>query len=208
MATADFPICPTCGSDRWTVVYDGPVRDGGFGVTKPGRVACCESCGVERLAESACLPDAAYSGPEYRRHIGQDHDLLKHYATHDELARFTLDMVWPLSLRGKVVADVGCGGGSLLDHICGLPKKTIAIDPAKGFKASLQDRDYVWFESASHAARDYAGKVDVAFSIQVIEHVSDPKAFLADIRALLKPGRCSRRFDAEPRRHSHGIAAR
>lgn len=187
MAIAGFPVCPICRSDRWTAVYDWPVRDGSFGVTKPGHVARCGSCCVKRLGESSCLPDDAYSGSEYRHHIGQDHDLLKHYATHDELARFTLGTLWPLSLRGKVVAYVGYCGGSLPDHIRGLPEKMIAIDPAKGFESSLRARKFDWFESARNAAHEYAGKVDVALSIQLIEHVSDPRTFLADIRALLKP---------------------
>jgi SAM-dependent methyltransferase len=183
----EFPICPVCGSDAWNVVYEGAVRDGGFGATRPGRVARCGICGVERLAESLCLSDEAYRGAEYRQHLGQDHDLAKHYATHDELARFTLDVLSPRSLRGKVIADVGCGGGSLLDHLSGLPSQVIAIDPAEGFAPSLRARGYRWFAGATEAAPEFEGKIDIAFSIQVIEHVGNPRVFLAGIRALLKP---------------------
>ncbi len=183
----DFPVCPVCGSEAWTVIYDGSVRDGGFGATKPGRVARCRGCGIERLAESLCLSNDAYRGAQYREHLGQDHDIARHYKSHDELARFTLDVLWPRSLRGKTVADVGCGGGSLLDHIRGLPAKTIAIDPAEGFASSLKARGYCWFATAPDAAEELGAKVDVAFSIQVIEHVADPKRFLAEIRVLLKP---------------------
>ncbi len=186
----DFPDCPVCGAASWTIVHDGPVRDGGFGSGRPGRVARCTGCGIDRLAESLCLDETAYRTEGYRRHVGQDHDLLKHYAVHDELQRFTLDAIWPMSLRGKCVADVGCGGGSLLDHVRGLCGELIAIDPDPGFAPSLRQRGYKWFAAASDAARERSGAVDVAFSIQVIEHVRDPVAFLTEIRALLKPEGC------------------
>jgi 2-polyprenyl-3-methyl-5-hydroxy-6-metoxy-1,4-benzoquinol methylase len=184
----DFPACPVCSGASWKIVYQGPVRDGTFGQSVPAVVKRCESCGIERLAESACLKTEAYQSESYRRHIGQDHDVARHYAAHDELARFTLDTIWPLSLRDLSVADIGCGGGSLLDHIRGLPKKLVAVDPAEGFAASLKQRGYQWYTSAQAAKTALADGVDVAFTIQVIEHVDDPKTFLADIRALLKPG--------------------
>jgi 2-polyprenyl-3-methyl-5-hydroxy-6-metoxy-1,4-benzoquinol methylase len=101
---------------------------------------------------------------------------------HDELARFTLDTLWPISLRGRTVADIGCGGGSLLDHIKGLPLRLLAIDPAQPVVESLMARGYAWYPSAEAAALDHAGRVDVAFSIQAIEHVDNPLSFLRDIR--------------------------
>lgn len=183
----DFPVCPVCGASAWVVVYTGPVRDGSFGKTRDGRVARCGGCGVERLAETLCLEADDYRTEAYRLHLGQDHDLAKHYASHDELSRFTLDALWPVSLRGKTIADVGCGGGSLLDHLCGVAEKLVAVDPASGFAASLTERGYRWFSDCEAAAEEYSGGVDVAFSIQVIEHVVDPKAFLKGIRQLLKP---------------------
>lgn len=186
MSTA-FPVCPICRSTHWRVVYDGPVRDGGHGRSIPAQVAACEGCGVERLAESACLKDEAYRGEAYRAHLGQDHDPAKHYATHDELALFTLDTLWPLNLRGKTIADVGCGGGSLLDHLKGLPATALAIDPDTGWKASLEARGYRWFGGAEAAAATLGATVDVAFSIQVIEHVLDPVEFLAGIGKMLAP---------------------
>ncbi len=185
-ARVDFPPCAVCGAESWRVLYDGPVRDGAPGRSRHGAVARCGGCGVDRLAESLCLGEAAYAG-HYRDHMAQGHDLDRHFKTHDELARFTLDTVWPRSLRGATVADVGCGGGSLLDHLQGVAGTLVAVDPDQGFAPSLRERGYAWYASAAEAARDHAGKVDVAFSIQVIEHVSDPRAFLASIRDLLAP---------------------
>jgi SAM-dependent methyltransferase len=120
--------------------------------------------------------------------MGQGHDLVRHYASHDELAKFTTDLLWPESLRGKVVADIGCGGGSLLDHIGGVAGETIAVEPDRGFAESLRQRGYRWYASAQDCAAEWRRKVDIAFAIQVIEHVSEPRRFLEGCRDLLAPG--------------------
>jgi SAM-dependent methyltransferase len=180
-----FPICAACGADAWSEVYRGPVRDGKFGASRAASVARCGNCGVERLEEAACLKPADYTSKVYRERLGQGHDVVAHYGEHDELARFTLDAIWPLSLRDRIVADIGCGGGSLLDHVSGLPARCLAIDPDTGFAASLGDRGYEWQPSCEAAAAKWAGRIDVAFCIQVIEHVERPRDFLASILPLL-----------------------
>src|SRR6185295_8284397 len=91
----DFPSCSICGSNSWKTVYRGDVRDGVFGSWRDSEVCRCGGCGVDRLAERACLGVEAYRSTEYRTRLGQDHDAARHFATHDELARFTLESLWP-----------------------------------------------------------------------------------------------------------------
>lgn len=124
----DFPSCAVYGADSWSTVYEGPIRDGAFGAWREARVCRCKTCGVDRVAEQACLPIESYETVAYRHLLKQDHDRAHHNAAHDELARFTLDTLWPISLRGKTVADLGCGGGALLEHVRGLASKIVAID--------------------------------------------------------------------------------
>ena len=140
------------------------------------------------MAEDACLTHDAYETPEYRALLDQDHNINRHYAVHDELANFTLNVLWPRILRGKTIADVGCGGGALLDHLQGLASSLIAIDPAIPFSDSLRSRGYHWYASTTEAVEDYSGLVDIVLSTQVIEHVCNPKEFLNDIGRLLAPG--------------------
>jgi len=181
----DFPICPICSTDAWKVVHDGLVRNGAPGKTMSGRVARCGGCGVERLAESTCLDDEAYRTPAYRTLLGQMHDVEAQHKVQDELQHFTDEAVWPRSMRGKVVTDVGCGGGTLLDHLQGVASQLIAIEPDEGWAPNLRERGYHWYESTEAAAERHQGEVDVSFSIQVIEHVANPKDFLTGIRPLL-----------------------
>lgn len=188
MAKSDnFPRCSICSSDDWQIIYSGPVRNGTPGEEIEADVCRCGTCGVERLSEGVCQSHSNYEGSAYRLQLGQDHDINNHYHIHDELSRYTLETIWPVSLRGKTVADVGCAGGSLLDHISGVTSKLLAIEPGVGWAASLIDRGYSWYPSIKEAAEKYARQVDVVISTQVIEHVEDPRQFIVDIGELLKP---------------------
>jgi SAM-dependent methyltransferase len=187
MNAKDFPQCPICATNGWTRLYNGPVRDGIFGASREATVARCSGCGVDRLAESACLQKEDYESHAYRAKLAQAHDVGRHFDMHDELARFTTEIVWPRSLRKAVVADIGCGGGSLLDHLGALPARAIAVDPDQAFAPSLHARGYDWYASCEAAGAAIGAGLDIAFCIQVIEHVDAPREFLASIRALLKP---------------------
>jgi 2-polyprenyl-3-methyl-5-hydroxy-6-metoxy-1,4-benzoquinol methylase len=187
LTISNFPQCPICGGSDWGLIHSGPVRNGTNGSALEAEVRRCKTCGVDRLEESACLAHSAYESGVYRRYLDQDHDTTKHFATHDELARFTTETIWPLSLRGKIVADVGCGGGALLDHLCGVAETLLAIEPALPWSASLGARGYQWFPSCAEATAAWGGKVDVILCTQVIEHVDDPCQFLAGIAELLAP---------------------
>jgi 2-polyprenyl-3-methyl-5-hydroxy-6-metoxy-1,4-benzoquinol methylase len=184
----DFPRCQVCGAGEWESIFTGAIRDGVFGSTRVAEVRRCSFCGVDRLAESACLGMRDYESLEYRDRLAQSHQIDKHRKEHDELARFTLEALWPLSLRGRTVADVGCGGGVLLDHIAGVAQTLVAIEPNMVFAEDLRARGYRWYSTATDAVTEIGGMADVVFSTQVIEHVDDPFVFLKDIHRLLKPG--------------------
>jgi len=184
-----FDDCEICGFNAWTPVYRGSIRDGIFGALREvATVARCDGCGVERLEESACTPDSYYESDEYRANLRQGLDSASYFKGHDELQIHTLQSIWPASLRGLTIADIGCGGGSLLDHLKGASARQVAVEPYDVFRGDLQARGYDVYPYARDAVRDWGGRVDLAFSIQVIEHTADPQAFLTDIRPLLAPG--------------------
>lgn len=93
-----------------------------------------------------------------------------------------------MSLRGSTVADFGCGGGVLLDHLRGVAGALIAIEPNSLFGTSLMERGYDWYRSGAAATKAYPEGVDLLFSTQVIEHVDEPYGFMKEAYALLKPG--------------------
>lgn len=183
------PSCPACGKIRWKTSYNGPIRDGAFGnlTDDKARVHRC-SCGLERLDPAYCRDESIYCGTDYRELLHQGTSAEEAFADNDHLQLQNLSPMWPLPLRGRTVADVGCGAGSFLDHVCGLAERTVAIEPCAAYHDSLAGRGHTVFHGLEQAGKELAGKVDTVFSFAVIEHVPDPLGYLQGIAALLRPG--------------------
>jgi SAM-dependent methyltransferase len=132
--------------------------------------------------------EAYYKSKEYREEVDESADPEAYFRLHDGEQAVNLSMIGSGSFRGKVIADVGCGGGSFLDGVRGYAAKAVAIEPSEAFRASLVLRGYPCYAYATDAARDFKAKMDLVTSFSVIEHVEDPLTFMKDIRALLAPG--------------------
>jgi 2-polyprenyl-3-methyl-5-hydroxy-6-metoxy-1,4-benzoquinol methylase len=187
MSLESFAACEICGSRAWASAYHGPVRDGAFGRLTPTTVVgLCRECGAQRLDESTAKDDDFYSSRNYRSLLAEPTDAAGFFAEHDILQLQNLQQLWPNSLRGKIVADVGCAAGSFLDHVRGLVAQAIAIEPCSEYHDSLADRGYTVYPFTRQALE--AGvRVDWAFSFSVLEHVGNPRAFLHEIGAILAP---------------------
>ena len=95
---------------------------------------------------------------------------------------------------GKVVIDVGCGGGLVAEEIARLGATVIGVDPSTASIATAQAH-----AAASGLAIDYrigsgehlpAGDAcaDVVYCVDVLEHVADLDAVIAETARVLKPG--------------------
>jgi len=184
-----FQPCEICGGREWQIRYQGRVRDGAFGNLSKDHcvVAQCPKCGVQRLNESACKEEDFYETEEYRRLLSEPQDAAGFMAKHDVLQLRNLTVLWPESLRYKVVADIGSAAGSFLDHVRGLTLETVSIEPCTAYHDSLRNRGYHVYAFTKDAIPDWTGKIDFAFCFSVIEHIKNPRGFLEEIGALLKP---------------------
>jgi 2-polyprenyl-3-methyl-5-hydroxy-6-metoxy-1,4-benzoquinol methylase len=179
--------CRICGTDAWSLLYEGPIRQGRFGnlTAEPRRVLRCAGCGVGQL-EAASEID--YGSTEYRELVDGDGSAERYHALHDNEQADKLRLLGTAALRGKIVADVGCGGGSFLDLIKGIAATTIGIEPTRSYRDALASQGHAVFPFCADAADQWHGRVDVAVCFSVIEHVADPVSFLQEIRRLLRPG--------------------
>lgn len=188
MSTEGFSACEVCGAQNWEIAFSGPVRDGAFGrLTESTQVGRCGTCGVERLQESAAKSDDFYQTKDYRTLLAQSTDAVGFFAEHDVLQLQNLEQLWPESIRGQTIADIGCAAGSFLDHVRGLAGRQIAVEPCQEYHESLASRGYE-VHSYPGQAEEAGVRADRAFTFSVIEHVDNPREFLSDIRSLLKPG--------------------
>ena len=97
-------------------------------------------------------------------------------------------------LAGLEVLDVGCGGGILSEsmarlgarvHGIDVVERNIAIAAGHAADSGLEVR-YETCTVSSLVARGLA--YDVVLNMEVVEHVPDVKAFMADCAHLVKPG--------------------
>jgi 2-polyprenyl-6-hydroxyphenyl methylase/3-demethylubiquinone-9 3-methyltransferase len=97
-------------------------------------------------------------------------------------------------LAGLGVLDLGCGGGLIAEPLCRLGASVTAIDPSPETIAAARSHaepqglaiDYRAAPAEDLAAEHAA--FDVVVCLEVIEHVPDPKAFVALAAALVRPG--------------------
>ncbi|MEM6908626.1 MAG: bifunctional 2-polyprenyl-6-hydroxyphenol methylase/3-demethylubiquinol 3-O-methyltransferase UbiG [Pseudomonadota bacterium] len=112
--------------------------------------------------------------------------------------RQMIDAHWPdvrtsiRPLTGKSALDIGCGAGLLCEPLARLGADVTGVDAAPenvGIAAShaeASDLD-IRYMAGEVGALDI-GTFDLVTSVEVIEHVADKPAFLADIAERLAPG--------------------
>ena len=109
-------------------------------------------------------------------------------------ARFGRD---PKSLRpldGLRLADIGCGGGLISEPMARLGAEVVGLDAAEANIAVARlhaDQAGVGVDYRATTAEDMvaAGEhFDIVLSLEVVEHVADPAAFVANCCRLVRPG--------------------
>lgn len=100
-----------------------------------------------------------------------------------------------VSIAGKKVLDVGCGGGILAESMAVAGAQAKGIDLSeKALKVadlhSLETGVKVEYEyiSAESLAQKEAGQYDVVTCMEMLEHVPDPLSIIKSCAALAKPG--------------------
>jgi len=112
--------------------------------------------------------------------------------------RATIDAHWGLEadtlrpLAGRRAADVGCGAGLLAEPLARMGAAVTAIDAAPENVAVAKlhaDKQGLAIDYRAGGVEALAGEqFDLVTSMEVIEHVAEPAAFVAELAGLLAPG--------------------
>ena len=100
-----------------------------------------------------------------------------------------------VSLQGKTVIDVGCGGGILAEsmarrgaQVCGIDLADRALQVAHSH-AQAEGVAVTYASSSAEAwATSHGAQYDAVTCMEMLEHVPDPVAVIAACSALVKPG--------------------
>ena len=116
------------------------------------------------------------------------------YITTQIAAEYGRDLTKPLPFAGLRILDIGCGGGLLSEPMARLGAEVVGADAAPRnipvaqvhAQAAGLSIDYRFTTAEDLAA---AGEqFDVVLNMEVVEHVSDPLAYLTACHDLLKSG--------------------
>ena len=100
-----------------------------------------------------------------------------------------------VSLEGKNVLDIGCGGGILSESLARAQANVTGIDLAKNALETAREHSkrsalairYLLI-SAEEFAEKEAEKYDVVTCMELLEHVPDPASIVSACSKLVKPG--------------------
>lgn len=176
--------CPVCRLGELSrTAFAGAIRAGGFGALTSAShtvLECC-NCGIQQLQGKPL----DYESDDYRTAYDGDADAAAFFSLHDAEQSARLTRIGVPALRGRVVADYGCGAGAFLDVASGVATETLGIEPSRRFRAALHARRHRALSSAEEVPD---ASVDVAVSFQVLEHVADAVGFLREIARGLRGG--------------------
>jgi SAM-dependent methyltransferase len=89
---------------------------------------------------------------------------------------------------GKVL-DVGCGNGLLLREFARLGWQAYGIDPSPWARQCAEG--YEVYQTTLHGAALPDDHFDAVTNTAVLEHVAQPRGYVAEIVRILKPGGCA-----------------
>ena len=116
------------------------------------------------------------------------------YITQQVAAEFGRDLTQPAPFAGLRILDIGCGGGLLSEPMARLGADVVGADaaerniPVARLHAEKTGLSIDYRHSTAEGLAETDERFDVVLNMEVVEHVTDPQAFLTTCRALLKPG--------------------
>lgn len=165
-------------------IFEGKIRDGKFGnlSNEDYKVIYDPELKYAYLEPQRNID---YTNENYRLSVNDSSLVDDYFRLHDHEQFGYFDYIKKEIKRGQIIADCGCGAGSMLDLLSGFSKELIAIEPFEGFHNSLSQRSYKVFSTIEEANKVYNAKVDLSLSIHVIEHTESPFDYVRGIFHLL-----------------------
>jgi 2-polyprenyl-3-methyl-5-hydroxy-6-metoxy-1,4-benzoquinol methylase len=167
------------------LIYSGKIREGLLGTLTEDEYEVVY-CNEKKYAKLIPFPNLEYVSGQYRNLVNNSLSSENYFKLHDGQQSGYFNFIAKYLKRGMIVADCGCGAGSMLDLIKGYSKETIGVEPFIDYHRSLKLRGHIPFASIEEANQFYNEKVDLGISIHVIEHTKDPLSYLKSIFNLLK----------------------
>jgi len=108
------------------------------------------------------------------------------YITTQIAAEFDRDLTADKPFKGLKILDIGCGGGLLCEPMARLGADVVGADAAQ-LHAEQSELEIDYRHTTAEAMAAAGEAFDAVLNMEVVEHVSDPLAYLTACHNLLKP---------------------
>lgn len=188
-------ICPLCGSDHTTQsVVTGHV----YGTSQGQAIFQCDACDIRYLFPGLSAEEEArlyaaefekFMADRSAEQAGWEKPESHIAANEGEAKRRMQFLSQHLPPSGRVL-EIGCSSGFMLYDLSDKGYDCVGVEPSGVFSNYVSSRGLPCFESleALRESSDQAKGFDVILHYYVMEHISNPKAFLSEQLDLLNPG--------------------
>lgn len=181
--------CSICGCENIKIIFDDKIRNGAFGqlTDKNFKMFQCVEC--ETIWHDFLKEDYSeyYETEKYRKDVLGEVSAEYFYQEYDKEVSRKIQWIGTDGVRGKIIADIGCAGGALLDFYSGVAKDIVAVEPSEIYRTELKRKDYRVYPYMTDAITEGI-TADIITCFDVIEHVENPVLFMHQIYDLCTSG--------------------
>ncbi|NCX94019.1 MAG: class I SAM-dependent methyltransferase, partial [Gammaproteobacteria bacterium] len=182
--------CQVCASHAWAMLPNPhptqSVTTAGVIVNQPLSKGVCLNCGFTQRDSIEWMAFSQYYENQYENYYNRPGTERYHQARYTAIVDWMSDFIQP---QHQKVLDVGCGQGWAMQTF----KSKFPNATLHGLEPSHYNSKYarqLGFEVFEGRLADYCDQIetyDLIFSNNVIQHVDDARAFLRQLKTLLKP---------------------